>query len=235
MTMKKLLFASFLTLLPLLAFGQTKAVVWTTLTPSPTGFGGGGAFASYYNSGQSPKIATDAECDSLWAVLKSTNSIAGLPIWQATEVQGADTNSLKRGAYSIIENYQASPNAPAQYKVSQWAPVTIHVNSIDATDTGLVAVFTPAANFAVTSVIVVGGNDTATYTSNADVDLGWITYAEIVDGVAPPLGAANTLTATLISPRKIVPAGTTLWIHKASAAVSTTEHFSVTVTGNYLY
>lgn len=241
--MKKLLLLVFL-LLSTSAFAQTKAITLITLAPSATGLGSGGVFGTWYGTGvNTTSTSTDAQEDSVWTSLLAIGKIGGLPIYTASKVLSltGDTVGLKSGRYQQVAQYQANSGLLQQYIVGQYAPVVFSAKSVavggvaSTTDTGLTAIGQPAAPFTVTAVVVVGGNDTNVYTSNATTTVGTSAgnYNNLVTSLVPPLGGLTTLTGTLVSPRVTIPAGATIWLHVATGAVATKETMSIYVIGTY--
>lgn len=198
---------------------QTTIQYWI-LQPTVTGIGG---VVTY--SGSNP--------DSVFTVLISSGKISGSPVYEAYEYTQQSTGQLTPVNHYVVSQTTRNAYINAYYfsQGSGLGAVYHYSVLVNLVDTGLTAIFTPTGNFVVTGVLVHGNNDTTGYTSNADLDVGFTTYAEIVDGAAPSLGKPGTAAATLISPRYDVPAGKTLYVHIPTAAVATTETCYVDVYG----
>jgi hypothetical protein len=208
---------------------QSEAIIYQTLAPSVTGLGTSGSYGS-------TGTITNAQVDSVWTVLLNTNMIANLDIYTAQKVSGADTGSVQKGLFKTLAFLPSRPLSVLQpYQVSRFAEfrfATVALN-VAATDTGIIGI-PSGGTFVVTNVVVVGSNDTSGYTSNATIKIGTsIGSGNIVASLVPPLGAANCLSGTLVSPRVAVPSGTPIYQSITTAAVSTTEHARIAVIGYY--
>jgi hypothetical protein len=210
----------------------------------------GGTSIQYQILGASPTglignaTYTGPNCDSVFAVLESSNAISGQPVYSANEY------ATYQGFPNIVNSFQRSSQVLGTYKSAYYFQQSLlqgggigalfhYTVNVNLVDTGLIVVGTPSyGTFVVTGVIVRGNNDTTGYTSNATIKVGTATapgtpYANIVATATPSLGALGTVTATLVSPRNDVPANTAIYAHVTTAAVATTETCYVDVYGYY--
>ncbi|MBU6231405.1 hypothetical protein KGP36_01950 [Patescibacteria group bacterium] len=227
--MKRLLLAVALLALPLLAQAQTTRIIYKPLVPTSTGIGGD----IVYGISQ-----TDAYVDSAWTAATTNGGIIGTDqAYSASKITAADSAHFITGPVTFVASLPvASQSTVDGYINAATNELKYTVNSVDQTDTGLVAIFTPhGGNVVIDGVVITGGNDTAGYTSNSTTKVGTAAgaYDDIVSSANPSLGSPQCAAASLVSPRHVIVAGATLYWHKTTAAVATKETASIAVYCHY--
>lgn len=152
----KSLIAAILLFISVPAFAQVDAVFLTELTPSFDGVGGN----VWYG------LAGESNPDSVWNVIITSHTYAGVWVQSAIWVTGTSVAAIKASSYSVIGNYKAIVSDVWPYKVAGGLPSGSSGQILKANGAGTLPSYE-------TSVPVANGGTGATTFSGAQNALGF--------------------------------------------------------------
>ncbi len=227
------------------AYAQHEAIQYTPYSASSST--GIGAY-SYY-------VAEDAQVDSVWARILSSDSIGNNNVYTADRIHAVDTAHLVTGPWTSVDRFGKESSTLFPWKVaSAFASSGVSGNTSiilnrgttpsagyvfskgsisvsQTTDTGITLLgTTPATGNTIITNFLVTVTDTAGYTSAATVKCGTnaSSYNNQCSTMSTP--AFGTAAGTLVSPRAIIPPNTPIYFYCTTKATTTSEHVTATVT-----